>query len=179
MNVLSSVLSAGDIIAIVSACLTFVGLIFTAAQLWRKKNVDEAKLVADMQDKIRSSSAIPAIESYLDYSVPWYDDNFHNSDFEHKMDDFLAIMNYVLFARSVHLIGERTSRIFEYDLERTVTNEDCLCYLWNLYHWSAKRNKQCPFSYLISYAKENMDEQRRAQFERKEPSGIFVKRLNF
>lgn len=95
------------------------------------------------------------------------------------MDGFLANMNYILFAESAHLIGGKTLKIFEYDLERTVNDKDCLCYLWNLYHWSAKLEKQCPFSYLVEYAKKNMNEEERARFESDVPSGFFVKRLSF
>lgn len=48
MNVLSSVLEPGDIIAIVSSAFAFAGLVFTAVQLWRKKRGDEARLISEI-----------------------------------------------------------------------------------------------------------------------------------
>ena len=95
------------------------------------------------------------------------------------IDGLLAQMNYICFLKSKRLISGTALKVFEYDLERTVNNRDCLCYLWNLYHWSVELGKQCPFSYLVDYAKKKMSKEERSRFESKSPSGVFIMRLNF
>ena len=172
-------LDVGNIISIIATSLTCIGLGLTVFQLWQRKKVDEAKLVADLQKAIRLDRKMAKVESYFDYGRHWYDDGFHKSENEALFDGFLAHMNYICFLKSKRLMGKKTLKIFEYDLERTISNEDCLCYLWNLYHWSADQNIQCPFSRLVELAKENMSEEERAQFESNVESGFFVKRLEF
>ncbi len=164
MSILLS-LSTENIIAVVAAAIAIIGILLTCFQLYQTKKVDEARLVGDMLKVIRSNERLSEIEHYLDYNVPWYGDDFHDSELETSIDDFLALMNYICFLERKRLIGKRAAKIFEYELIRTIKNPDCLCYLWNLYHWCISKNKKCPFAYLIEYAMVEMSEEKRKAFE--------------
>lgn len=175
-----SLLNVENTIGITAAIIATIGIVLTLFQLFQTKKLKKAEIISDLLKSIRSNPQISRIEYLLEYGETWYDDSFHESGLELYMDDFLAQFNYICFLLDKKYIGKKEFEMFEYELGRITNNYDCLCYLWNLYHWSLSQNKKCSFSYLISFIKMQMSKEEIIRFESsKEEISGFTKYLNF
>ena len=119
------------------------------------------------------------MEYDIDYLKHWYDEDFHEKGLEPKADAFLSQMNYICFLKEKKLIRKGALEIFQYELERVATNPDCLCYLWNISHFSERLGKPSPFPYLTEYVRRRMDDATRKRFDSNGESEGFFKRLKF
>lgn len=175
-----SLLNVENSIGIIAAIIATIGIVLTLFQLFQTKKIKKAEIISDLLKSIRSNPRISRIEYLLEYGETWYDNSFHESEIELYIDDFLAHFNYICFLLDKKYIGKKEFEMFEYELGRIANNYDCLCYLWNLYHWCLSQNKKCSFSYLISFIKKQMSKEKITRFESsKEEMSGFTKYLNF
>ena len=158
-----------SIIGIVAAIIALIGILLTLFQLFQTKKIKKAEFVYELLKSIRSNPNIAKVEYMMDYDLPWYGYKFHGSKKEALIDDFLAQLNFICFLKSKRYISKKEIELFEYELNRTITNGECLCYLWNLHHWSKRNDKKCSFAYLIEYAKEQMNESEKEAFDSPDP----------
>jgi len=84
----------------------------------------------------------------IDYNRCWYDENFHRSEGEPSVDQFLSFLNYTCYLRKIGVIRKNEFKIIQYELNRVCKSPSVQGYLWNLYHFS---KKDCVFQYLIDY----------------------------
>lgn len=169
-----------SIIGIVAAAIAILGIVLTYLQIIQTKKIKRAEFVSDLLKAMRGNTELSQIEYLLDYDIKWYDEKFHGSPIESNIDNFLSHLNYVCFLRAKKLLSKKEFEIFEYELYRSVTNYDCKCYLWNIYHWSRKNNKKSSFAYLIEYLKSKINKAELELFESdKTVNKYFKKYLNF
>ena len=174
MIILTS-LEPGDIIAIVSVSIALGSAILALYSLYRAKKENEAQLAGSILKAIQTCE----VRYRFEYAEKWYSDDFHESDLEPSMDSFLSTMNYICFLKDKGLINEKTMKVFEYYLDRVAKNDDCRCYLWNLYHFGDPNKEECAFYNLVCYVRGTMDEKTLQAFESEEESGIFFKNKEF
>lgn len=84
----------------------------------------------------------------------WYDENFHNSELEERIDHTLTLYSYICYLHNHRIISKNDFINFKYDVERIVTNSQFQSYCYNLYHFTKNCNLPVPFYELFEYAKE-------------------------
>lgn len=152
----------------------------TYLQIHQSKKIKRAEFVSDLLKTLRANAEISKIEYLLDYDIKWYNEMFHGSSLEPYIDNFLSHLNYICFLKSKNLLSKSEFEIFEYELDRSVNNRDCVCYLWNIYHWSNRNKKKCSFAFLVNYLKSKMPKEELSSFESINPKGgQYIKYLNF
>lgn len=169
-----------SIIGVVAACIAIIGIILTYSQIYQTKKIKRAEFVSDLLKTIRSNNEITNIKYLFDYNNKWYNEKFHGSNVELHIDNYLSQLNYICFLKTKKLISYDEFEIFEYELDRSIKNEDCVCYLWNIYHWSKFNKKKCSFEFLIDYLKSKISHDELSIFENSdEKAGRYIRHLNF
>jgi len=165
----------GNVPEMITSAVAFAGAIFAIVQ-WRGSNkLKRAEFLKEITEKLHSDEKISKILYKIEYSEPWYDANFHGSPFEKEIDTFVAYVNYICYLRNRKIIKNEEFHLLAYEIKRICVNFDMQSYLWNLYNFSKKNEKDCSFQELIDYAKsENIFD-----VDSKENETKFTKRLNF
>lgn len=149
-----------DILSVISIviAIAIVGGIFAYKQ-WKYSNkIKRADFIDRLLNKLRFDKEMAQTMSEIDYDHGWYDKNFHNNqddDFEKRIDSLLSYLSYICYLKKEKHIREKEFGILEYEVNRVCTSPSVVCYLWNLYHFSAAQNTKCSFYFLIDYGIEN------------------------
>lgn len=143
-----------DIISIIALILSVVGGIFSLFQ-WRNNNrLKRAEFIRELTEKVRTDDDIKEVMHIIDYNDKvWYNDDFHNSDFEYKIDKTLAFFSYVCYLYEFKIISEKEMLPLHYDITRILKNGQVKKYLHFLNHFSNSNNSNIAFIYLLNYGK--------------------------
>lgn len=143
-----------DIIESISLVLIIVGGIFAYYQ-WRKSvNLKRADYINELTEKIRTDESIKETIYIFDYDIPWYSKDFHGSmETELKVDKTLSYFSYICYLKKQKIISKKEFKFFEYEIKRTLINNQVQDYLYNLYHFANKFNVPLTFEFLFEYGK--------------------------
>lgn len=138
-----------ELASIVAVAIT---AIFTFYQWMGSMKITKSTILHELLEIIRSNSDIREAWYYLEYyEGQWYDDSFHDSPLEKKMDHLLAHMNYITYLRKTHVISKREFRLFDYQIRSVSRNPGIQCYFYNLYHFSRRNNSLFSFECFFEY----------------------------
>ncbi len=174
------IIKSQDIALILGIITGSVGFIISVIEFIKSNRIKRAQYLKDVLDKLRTDTFNTDIEYLLEYDVEerksWYNEKFHHSDLEKKMDRFLSNINYFCYLRNQKIIGKREFKFLRYEIERVCLNEQVQAYLWNLYHYSLQYTSDCPFQQIIDYGIKNNLFRRGFQINR---INLFKKMLKF
>jgi hypothetical protein len=155
------------------------GGIFALFQLNFSEKLKKAEFLDKIINIIRFDKENAETMYIIDYESGWYKEEFHhsdNDDLEWKIDKLLSYCDYVCYLYSTKNITEKEFRILEYEINRICSSRDAQAYLWNLYHFSKKRNSDCSYMYIINYG---IKKKIIADDFKSNSKNLFEKRLNF
>ena len=162
---------------IVAAVVGLIGFGLTIIQIRKAKKVKEMEFVASLISAIRTNEKLSVAFYQIAYDEEWYNDGFHKSVDERRMDALLSQLDYLCYAREKKLIGKAVFDYFEYTLQRVVNNKCVRNYLWNLYHFSNAKHTKSPLLHLTEYAMKGFTEEEKTSF--KDSKSPYKKYLNF
>ena len=145
------------LIELISVLAVAVSAIFALMQWLGSLRVSRAKMVKKLLDAIRSKPDIREAWYYLEYHEEdeWYNDDFHGSDLEKKMDCLLSHMNYICYLIESKILTKKEAELFQYQIRSVSTNNGLQCYFFNIYHYAHWKESDCSFEILLNYAKKN------------------------
>ena len=140
-----------DLLGILTLITILVGGLF-ALYKWNKsmriKRADYIKSLIDINNK----EMILETFSLFDYDIKWYDNSFHGSEKEQKIDFTLTYFDYICYLNKMGLFDKKTFLLFKYQVDAIVKNRQVHDYFYNLYHYSKSKGIEFSYHYLIEYA---------------------------
>jgi len=92
-----------ELASIIAVAIT---AIFAFYQWNGSMKITKSEILYKLLEMIRSNPEIREAWYYLEYyEGQWYDDSFHDSPLEEKMDHLLAHMNYITYLRKTKVIS--------------------------------------------------------------------------
>jgi hypothetical protein len=101
---------------------------------------------------VRNNSKIRYL---IEYGQFRYDGNFHGSDLESELDNFLALLDHICYLLKTHSLGKKEFVFFKDEISWILGNKEIQAYLWNLYQWNQQVQVPCSFLFLINYGLSN------------------------
>lgn len=141
-----------DIISIFALIISMTGGLFAFVQ-WKSNNrLKRAEFIRELTERLRTDEEIREVMHIIDYkSKQWYNYDFHNSEFEYKMDKTLAFFSYVCYLFEFKIISEKELLPLHYAINRTLKDNQVQEYLCFLNDYSNKNNTNMAFIYLFNY----------------------------
>lgn len=140
------------IISIIGLFIAAVGVIIALVEFCRSNKTRRAEFVHRIWSDIVYNKEMMDVLYHFDYSEFKYDNSFHSSDVESKVDAFLSTLSYVCYLNiHVKALTKKDLECFDYYLTRTLANKDIQAYLFNIYHFTKKCNTECSYKHLIEY----------------------------
>lgn len=174
--------TVSDVASLLTLITVIIGGLF-AFHKWKKDvALRRAEYINELTEKIRTDSAIREAIYLFDYGEQWYSSSFHNSgDFELKIDKTLSYFSYICYLKHKKIISKSEFSFFEYEILRTLQNEQVQDYLFNIYHFAKKFKIPVTFYYLVEYGIKhnifNTDFTDKSSCDK--PTSIYHKNLNF
>lgn len=140
-----------DYLFLVSLLVAILGTLLAFFE-WRRKNSLKRveflnKLIVDFRTDKEINDAVYVIE----YKRDWYNNEFHGSDLERKIDKYLSFLSYICYLKSKKHISNSEFKFFEYKVNRAINSSDVKSYLSFLGGFSSLNHSNCSFCYLIDY----------------------------
>lgn len=148
-------LSVDNWLTIISLLFIFIGGIFGYKQWNKSIKIRRAEFLYQILDKIRFDDNIVEAMYSIDYNTKWYNEQFHNSEIEVKIDNLFFYIDYICYLKKTGNISDREFQIFRYKIHRICISNSSKMYLWNLYHFSLRNKTECSFYNLIDYGVKN------------------------
>lgn len=140
------------IIPLIGLLVAVVGTTIALVELCRANKTRRAEFVHRIWSDIVYNKDMIEILYKIDYGGFKYDDSFHNSDDESRVDAVLTTLSYICYLNlKTKALRKADLKCFEYYLTRTLTNRNIQAYLFNLYHFTRKCQATCSYQYLIEY----------------------------
>jgi hypothetical protein len=152
---LCKVLTIENWFTLISLVFVAIGGIFIYLQWKKSLKIRRTEFINQILEKLRFDKDLPKTMYVIDYNQNWYDNSFHNSDFECSIDKLFSYVDYICYLKTTGNISTSEFKIFQYEIHRICVSSSSKIYLWNLYHFSKKNNTTCSFQYLINYAIES------------------------
>lgn len=149
-------MTTNEIIGCVTMLVAVVGLIFSCYQWWKKVQLERAERLSKLINMLKKDELLKTLYM-IDYSEFQYDENFHNSDNEAKIDKFLYLCEYILYLRNNNIIREKEFLFFEYDINRIIKNTGIQSYLSYLEKLSKTREESVVYKNILDYAKKERE----------------------
>lgn len=147
----------GDVVSAVFTLITIisiiVGGIFTLRQWITTQKLKRADYIINLTDKIRIDDNI--VFYLFEYSAQWYDDSFHGSQNEKKVDYTLSFFNCICYLKKHRIIKNTDFKFFKYQIDRIVQNSQYQDYMYNLFHFSKRVGLPISFPELFEYTKKS------------------------
>ena len=145
----------GFISDIVLAVTAIIGVRISLAT-WHD-NVKKTKraLIKDLIQETLEDSEISEVFRNIDYNKHWYDEKFHDSPLERKVDKAFMRFSYFIDLLEDEYIDNKALDLIKYHLQRVLHNHDSQTYLFNLLNFTQKIEATFPYATLVKYGKEN------------------------
>lgn len=139
----------------VSAIVAMVVVVVTRLQNRKQDEKDCSDRVERMLEKTRTNTQILSFFNKIDYGETWYDDSFHNSEFEKAADTALMTYEYILELKEKGMINEEEFKDFKYEIDKIMKNKDTHSYFKFLYHYTKREGLQFKYGRLLKYGVDN------------------------
>lgn len=142
-------------IALASALAVAIPCLFTLMQWLGTVRIRRAEMVKSLLDEIRANPDMSDAWYFLEYHEEsnWYDDSFHQTDIEKKMDRLLAHLTYVCYLIDRKVLRKQEAELFDYQIRSVSKNIGLQSYFFNLYHFAHRNGTDCSFEQLLNYSK--------------------------
>jgi hypothetical protein len=145
---------------IVSITIAVISLIVAYLQFKHNKKIDHNKQLADNLNKLWSDEEIRSVIQMLEYNDTWYNEGFHGSPLEIKVDKTLQFLSHICFLRKNGILNDTEFDAFEYELKHLFQNKSVINYLSFLFHFSQRalangQSSPFPFKDLLEYGIDN------------------------
>ncbi|MCL2041989.1 MAG: hypothetical protein FWG84_08145 [Bacteroidales bacterium] len=148
---------------------------FALWQFYKNTKIKRAEFLNQILEKLRFDENLTTTMYVVDYNQVWYDNKFHNSEFEGNIDKLFSYLDYICYLKSTRNIKGTEFKICQYEINRVCVSIATQQYLWNLYHFSKKNNTDSSFQYLIDYG----IEKNLFPTDFKENITLYIKTLNW
>ena len=136
----------------VSAVIATGALLLALHNYREKTKTEHAERMLDLLAKIRKDKDVTEFFRHIDFSNGgWYDDNFHNGEFEKTADNTLLQFEYILYLKEQNLLTEEEFKHYVYEIEKIVNDRDIQKYFFNLYHYCNRVQLLFKFEKLMRY----------------------------
>lgn len=154
------------IVSCISLFFAFAGGCFALWQ-WHKRLVyKRIEILNTLIKDVRENESIAAVMDLIDWDNIVYDGTFHykiksktdtlpDEILFRKIDQTLAVYNYICYLKCAHTIGKKEMMVFSYELRRIADNQHISNYLYSLFHWSKSLNVNMSYNYLVEYLLDN------------------------
>jgi len=147
-----------NLLEIIPIILMVIGGIFALIQWKAAVKVRRSEFLNEIMNKLLFDKEITEAMYKIEYDEEinnWYNEEFHGSDLEKEIDNFLLYICYILYLHGIGNINKEELKIINYEVSRIFYSPELEAYLWNLYHFSKREKTQCPFEELINYGIKN------------------------
>jgi len=144
-----------DILKIIAVLIALVGLFLNAWQLYQNNNFRRSEIVSNVLFKTFDDEKISKMFYKLEYDKFTYDDNFHNSKDEERLDKTLVLFNILAKQYYMNLITLEDIEEISYDFLTIYDNQEVQKYLKFLDNWYKNKNhKKIPFEHFRKLSEE-------------------------
>lgn len=145
-------MDAATVVELASVVGVSITAILTLYQWSGSMKIKRTEILHDLLETIRSNPEIREAWYYLEYHEgQWYNDSFHETPLEEKMDHLLSHLNYVTYLLKNRIIRKYEFQLFDYQIKSVARNPGIQCYFFNLYHFAHRNNSTFSFEYLFDY----------------------------
>ena len=143
----------GSISDVVTALVTVLGVCISIYTWKKNTKLEKNKALVDFFRETHEVSDIAEVFRKIDYGERWYGKDFHNSEFEGKVDK--ALIRYAYFIDLLNDGYVETSKddCIKYEIHRVLNNFDTQAYLFNLRNFTNKQNTSFPYKALVDFGK--------------------------
>ena len=121
---------------------------------WKKNTKRERdKVIKEFFREIHEASDTAEVFRKIDYGKKWYDENFHNSEFEEMVDKALIRFSYFIELLNEGGVDIKKSNWINYEIHRILSNFDTQAYLFNLRNFTNSKKIPFPYKSLVDYGK--------------------------
>lgn len=134
--------------------VTAFGVLAAFWQIRSAARAQRANFLKDLYLQLRTDTDVARAFYLIEYDEFIYDESFHGSEIEPKVDRLLTLIDLVCEMRAQHIISKREMGFFEYQFRRVASNysiQEYLNFLNNFYARNGLRQK--PFLAFQNYAK--------------------------
>lgn len=112
-----------------------------------------AQFLNELLSVIRDDKDFDEVYYKIEYNEIWFSvDHIIEKIFEPKLDKVLIYYNYICYLRKIGLLKQKEFKIFEYQINSIITNEDTKNY-FSFLKSRTPNNEKFVFEYLDEYAK--------------------------
>lgn len=162
----------------ISTIVAAVALLLALRNYSENSKASHAERMLDLLAKIRKDKDIVEFFKQVDFSEgDWYDDNFHDSEFEKTVDNALLQFEHIMYLKEQKLLTEDEFSKYQYEIDKIVDDKDVQKYFFNLYHYCDRVKLPFKFEKLMKYGieKRYIDK----DIYNKESKNYGEKQLNF
>lgn len=147
-------LSVSDKINAALLLVTALGVIAAFWQVRAGARAQRATFLKDLYMQLRTDTEVAKAFYLIEYGEFIYDQDFHGSELEPKIDRLLTLIDLVCEMRNQKVITKREMLFFAYQFSRVARDESIQRYLSFLNHFYARNGlNRKPFSAFQEYAR--------------------------
>lgn len=145
-----------DLVALFVAVLVGVGgFYFTIKQMREGNKAKRAEFIAEIISTLRKDEQIAqTYYQYFEYGSEWYDDGFHLSEREKRVDTLFSYLDYICYLYKNNCITIQEFGLFKYQIDRVCRNENTKVYFADLSSITEWGKAPFVFENLIEYSKQ-------------------------
>lgn len=148
-------LSASEWINALLLLATVLGVLAATRQLRMTAKTQRAVFLKDLYWRMRSDPDVQAAYYMIEYDQFSYDDTFHGSEYEPKVDRLLTLFDLVCELYWQSALTKKDMMFFAYQMQRVYCNQDIQNYLSFLgKFYQANEVVKIPFAAYQKYARE-------------------------
>ncbi|MDR1606160.1 MAG: hypothetical protein LBS41_03500 [Streptococcaceae bacterium] len=142
-----------DWLSIGALILSLLAICISLVQNRFENHSKRKEFVGQLLNLFISDEKILKTFSMVDYNREWYTRAFHleNNKVQSEIDQLLLLFNIIVKLKQDRQITQKDFKLFDYQLNRILRDEQVQHYLWNLYHFSRKSKSLSPYEDLIDY----------------------------
>lgn len=164
----NSLVKVSLFLGIISSVAVIVSAIAAFAQWKKTKRFHKIEFIQSLRSNMYDDKDVAEVLHSFDYESQWYSEEFHqNKHPQIEVDKTLSLLEYACYLLNKKYIEEEDMFQIKYDIDRAISNHQVQNYLYNLWRWVDKLNKEkrdeesdsnehlFPYSNFLQYGKDN------------------------
>lgn len=147
----NNTLNISDILEIITLITILIGGFFALYKWSKSMRIKRADYIKSLID-INNKEMILETFTLFDYNERWYDQKFHGSKIEQKIDYTFIYFDYICYLNFMGVFDRETFLLFKYQVDSIVKNRQVHDYFYNLYHYSKFKGLETSYYYILEYA---------------------------
>ncbi len=122
-----------------STALAIISIVFVGFQIKNNTDLKRTEYVEEISESVHFDERITEVIYLLEYEESnWYNDDFHDSDLEVKVDAALSRYDFICYLEHKKILKKDEMVIYNYELKMILRNDSMQQYLLFLCNWCAK-----------------------------------------